>query len=48
MRMRAFLMLGFALLLAGVVVYLFQDWMQRQIPKAPLIVQQQEPQLETT
>lgn len=46
--MRAFLMLGFALLLAGVVVYLFQDWMQRQIPKAPVIVQQQEPQIETT
>ena len=48
MRMRAFLMLGFALLLAGVVVYLFQDWMQRQIPKAPVIVQQQEPELQTT
>ena len=48
MRMRAFLMLGFALLMAGVVVYLFQDWMQRQIPKAPVIVQKQEPQIETT
>ena len=47
MRLRAFLMLGLALVLAGVAVFLAQDWLQRQVPQAPVIVKQ-EPTIQTT
>lgn len=48
MRFRSLLMLGLALVLGGLAVFLAQDWMQRQVPKAPVIVKQEAPEFETT